>query len=206
MNPFIHIETLTDLQAFCKFRWAEGREGWGWGVWYWLLVALQYQSRQWALFSGWLYIVLRYQSKICILLLYIYIYIDYILCIVVSKGFPNNILTLIIRLLCDDANYSILHTRFHIFFSFFFLFFSFSHLRNNCPRSIKFETVWRTLIRNGYKEVSRLLFIDQEITKQIDIPEISRLSSLLCKYLNERISLTYVCVYAYEYVCETFPL
>ena len=73
--------------------------------------------------------------------IYIYIYIDYILCIVVSKGFPNNILTLIIRLLCDDANYSILHTRFHIFFSFFFLFFSFSHLRNNCPRSIKFETV-----------------------------------------------------------------
>lgn len=138
--------------------------------------------------------------------IYIYIYIDYILCIVVSKGFPNNILTLIIRLLCDDANYSILHTRFHIFFSFFFLFFSFSHLRNNCPRSIKFETVWRTLIRNGYKEVSRLLFIVQEITKQIDIPEISRLSSLLCKYLNERISLTYVCVYAYEYVCETFPL
>lgn len=116
--------------SILQFRWEERRRGEG--VWYWLLVALQYQSRQWALFSGWLYIVLRYQSKICILPLYIYwLHIVYRGIQGISKQYSHIDYTRIIRR-CQ-LRYAFSHFLLLLFFFFFFLSNPFA---DNCPRSM----------------------------------------------------------------------
>lgn len=147
--------------SILQFRWEERRRGEG--VWYWLLVALQYQSRQWALFSGWLYIVLRYQSKICILPLYIY-WLHIVYCGIqgISKQYSHIDYTRIIRR-CQ-LRYAFSH---FLLLLFFFFFFSSNPFADNCPRSVIASIIPnppRALIRNKIEE-SRL-FIESGSTKR----------------------------------------
>lgn len=150
--------------SILQFRWEERRRGEG--VWYWLLVALQYQSRQWALFSGWLYIVLRYQSKICILPLYIYwLHIVYRGIQGISKQYSHIDYTRIIRR-CQ-LRYAFSHFLLLLFFFFFFFRQTHSRIIVHDRWSVIASIIPnppRALIRNKIEE-SRL-FIESGSTKR----------------------------------------